>query len=397
MSQNIQTDQVPDFNNTEIAFKAKSNAALRNSYLLFKAIGYNWLVKLGPVLINFCFKIGLPIKGLIKATVFKQFCGGESINDCEMSMIELYQYKVGTILDYSVEGEETENVFDETAAEIIATIHKADNNPKIPFSVFKVTGVAKFSLLEKVSAGESLTDDEKKALDRVKSRINNICREAYEQKVRIFIDAEESWIQPAIDELAHQMMEQYNKNECIVYNTIQLYRHDRLAFLKASHKKAVEGKYFLGLKLVRGAYMEKERLRAQEKGYTDPIQPSKKASDDDYNEALRFCVNHIDIISICAGTHNESSSRLLTQLMQEHGIQRNDQRIYFSQLYGMSDNLSFNLAHAGYNVAKYLPYGPVKAVLPYLFRRAQENTSVQGQAGRELTLISKEIARRKSA
>ena len=398
MQTNIQSKpSALSFDNTEIAFKSKSNNELTQSYLLFKAIGYNWLVRLGPPMVNGAFNIGLPIKGLIKSTVFKQFCGGESMDDCNKTIDQLYSYGVGTILDYSVEGEEKEDSFNSTATETLETITKAKDNQKIPFCVFKVTGLARFDLLAKVSAKEKLTSTEESEWGRVKNRIHNICKTAYDNNVRIFIDAEESWIQPAIDDLAHDMMREFNSQKCIVYNTIQLYRHDRLAFLKTSFDDAIKHNYYLGLKLVRGAYMEKERERALKMGYLSPIQPDKGSSDKDYNEALRFCIEHIDKINVCAGSHNEQSSMLLTELMAQKGLANNDQRIYFSQLYGMSDHISFNLSSAGYNVAKYLPYGPVKAVMPYLFRRAAENTSVKGQAGRELTLISSEVARRKKS
>ncbi|MES2689169.1 MAG: proline dehydrogenase family protein [Bacteroidota bacterium] len=384
------------FDNTEIAFKAKSKNELKKSYLLFKAIGYNWLVKMGPPLVNTAFNLGLPIKGIIKQTVFKQFCGGESMDDCNATIDHLFSYGVGTILDYSVEGEEKEESFDATFNETLATIKKATNNPKIPFCVFKVTGVGRFGLLAKVNEKTQLSATEEAEYGRVKNRIYNICKTAHDNNVRIFIDAEESWIQDTIDTLAHEMMMEFNKQKCIVYNTIQLYRHDRLAFLKSSLADAEKNNYQLGVKLVRGAYMEKERRRAAEKGYPSPIQPDKQSSDKDYNEALRFCIGHINRIHICAGTHNEDSSLFLTQLMKEKGLAHGDERIYFSQLFGMSDHISFNLSDAGYKVAKYLPYGPVKAVMPYLFRRAAENTSVKGQAGRELTLISKEMKRRKN-
>ena len=386
---------VLSFDNTEIAFKAKTNASLQQSYFLFKAIGYNWLVKAGTPLVNTAFALGLPIKGIIKRTVFKQFCGGESMDDCDGTMAELYRYGIGTILDYSVEGEEKEPVFNQTMEETLLTIKKAKNNPQIPFCVFKVTGLGRFDLLAKVSNNETLTAAEETEFGNVKNRIYTICKSAFDNHVRIFIDAEESWIQPAIDQIAEDMMKEFNKQKAIVYNTIQLYRHDRLAYLKDCHKQAETNNYYLGVKLVRGAYMEKERKRAAEMGYPSPIQPDKAASDKDYDDALIFCIDRLNRISICAGSHNEASSLLLAKLMDEKGIANNDQRIYFSQLYGMSDHISFNLSSAGYNVAKYLPYGPVKAVMPYLFRRAAENTSVKGQAGRELTLISREVARRK--
>jgi len=384
-----------DFSNTEIAFKAKSNGDLRNSYMLFKALGYNWLVQVGPAMVNAAFAVSLPIKGIIKSTVFKQFCGGESIEDCAKTIESLNKYGIGTILDYSVEGKEAEEDFEHTTKETIETIAKAQNNPKIPFSVFKVTGLARMDLLNKVNDGKTLSSDETDEFARVKERVNRICKSAYDKNVRIFIDAEESWIQKTIDNLADEMMEMYNKSEAIVYNTLQFYRHDRLAFLKQSYQKAADNNYHLGVKLVRGAYMEKERVRAQQLSYTDPIQPNKEASDEDYNEGLQFCVKHIDRIAICAGTHNEESCKILAEMMAEAKLTNNDRRIYFSQLFGMSDNLSYNLANAGYNVAKYLPYGPVKAVMPYLFRRAQENTSAKGQAGRELTLILREMKRRR--
>lgn len=383
-----------DFSNTEIAFQSKNNAELRTSYLLFKAIGINWLVKMGTPLVEIAFALHLPIKPLIKHTVYKQFVGGEDINDCELAIDNLYKFGIGTILDYSVEGKEAEEDFDYTCKETIDTIHKAKNNPKIPFCVFKVTGVARFALLEKLNKNIPLNVDEQIEFEKVIGRIDSICKAAFENNVRLFIDAEETWIQIAIDNLATQMMQKYNKEKAIVFNTLQLYRHDRLAFLKESHQQAISDNYYLGVKLVRGAYMEKERARAKELNYTDPIQPTKEKSDIDYNLALTYCIEHIDRISICAGTHNENSSLYLAQLMSDNQIANNDNRIYFSQLYGMSDNLSYNLANAGYNVAKYLPYGPVKAVMPYLFRRAAENTSVAGQTGRELNLILKERARR---
>lgn len=383
--------------NTEIAFRSKSNSDLQRSYYLFKAIGYNWLVKMGPPLVELAFKMHLPITGLIKATVFKQFCGGETINDCVPTMKHLHAYGIGSILDYSVEGKEEEKEFDHTAAETLLTIDKATDNPEIPFCVFKVTGVARFDLLAKVNSKEALSTDEQVEFDKVKDRVERICRRAYDNKVRIFIDAEETWIQDTIDALAREMMLKFNKETATVYNTIQLYRHDRLAFLKHSYEDALKHNYYLGLKLVRGAYMEKEAARALQLGYVNPIQPSKESCDKDYDAALRFSIEKLDRISICAGTHNEQSSMLLAELMRKHNISNNDKRVYFSQLFGMSDHISFNLSSAGYNVAKYLPYGPVKSVMPYLFRRAAENTSVKGQSGRELTLIDKEVKRRKAA
>lgn len=386
-----------DFSNTEIAFHSKSNYDLRNSYFLFKLIGINALVKIGPFLAETALSLHLPVKGLIKQTIFKQFCGGESIEDCAKTIDNLASGNVGTILDYSVEGKEREADFDHTAEETVQTIKRAENNPKIPFSVFKVTGLARFALLEKINNKITLADDEEKELTAIKNRVERICKTAYEANVRIFIDAEETWIQDAIDSFAYEMMERFNSSTAIVYNTIQFYRADSVIKLHEAHELAKKKGYKLGLKLVRGAYMEKERKRAAEMSYPSPINPDKAASDKCYDAALDYCMEHINDISICAGTHNEDSSAKLVKLMQTKGIAPDDKRIFFSQLLGMSDHISFNLANAGYNVAKYVPYGPVRSVMPYLTRRAQENTSVSGQMGRELQLVSRELQRRKKA
>jgi proline dehydrogenase len=383
------------FDNTEIAFSGKSNSDLNRSYWLFKMVSNSTFVNLGKSLTTFAIKTHLPIKGLIKATIFRQFCGGETIEECDRAIKELGKYNVGTILDYSVEGKETEKDFDACKTETIETVEKAKKDAHIPFCVFKVTGLARFELLEKVSAKETLTPEEQKEFGRVQLRVSAICKAAHDAGVPIFIDAEESWIQEAIDNLANQMMVLYNSEKAIVYNTYQLYRKDRLSYLRLSFEKAKENNYFLGAKLVRGAYMEKERARAAEKGYPSPIQDTKENTDRDYDAAVEFCAEHVDRIAICAGTHNEISSMKLANLMKEKNIPSNTKNIYFSQLLGMSDHISFNLANAGYNVAKYVPYGPVREVLPYLIRRAQENTSVKGQTGRELSLIMKEKARRK--
>jgi proline dehydrogenase len=354
-------------------------------------------VNIGKSLTTFAINTHLPIKGLIKATIFKQFCGGETIEECDRAITELAKFRIGTILDYSVEGKESEADFDNCKTETIETIQKAKTNFNIPFCVFKVTGLARFGLLEKVSAKENLTADEQKEYGKVQLRVSAICKAAYDAGVPIFIDAEESWIQEAIDTLANQMMVLYNTEKAIVYNTYQLYRKDRLSYLRHSYEKAKENNYFLGAKLVRGAYMEKERARAIEKNYPSPIQDTKENTDRDYDAAVEFCLEHIDRIAICAGTHNENSSMKLAELMKQKNIPADNKNIYFSQLLGMSDHISYNLANAGYNVAKYVPYGPVREVLPYLIRRAQENTSVKGQTGRELSLIIKEKERRKAA
>jgi proline dehydrogenase len=389
MSKNI------SFDNTEIAFSGMSNADINRAYWLFKIININFFVKVGPPITNAAIKIGLPVAPLIRATIFKQFCGGESIADCTKTIDHLSKYHIGTILDYSIEGESTEEAFDSTTIELIETIKRAKGDAKIPFSVFKVTGIARLGLLEKIDANAELSFEEKKEFERVKDRVRRICQTAYDLNVRIFIDAEESWIQETIDAMVMDMMRMFNKEKVIVYNTYQYYRHDRLDALKKHDAQLASENIFMGVKLVRGAYMEKERERALEMGYPSPINPDKKSTDKDYDDALTYCVENVHRISICAGTHNENSSRHLMNLMAEKNIALNDERIYFSQLLGMSDNLSYNLADAGYNVAKYVPYGPVKSVLPYLFRRAQENTAIAGQMGRELGLILKEKARRR--
>jgi proline dehydrogenase len=384
-----------NFDNTEIAFRNKSNSELNQAYWLFKIISSNFLTQIGPPITNFLLNVGFPIKGIIKATIFKHFCGGETIVDCEHTIEQLSLGKVGTILDYSVEGEEEEEVFDFTCEEIVRTVNRADGDPRVPITVFKLTGIARFALLEKLDAKQELNTNEVAEFERVKARCLKICQVAFDRKVPIMIDAEDSWIQNTIDELAIEMMMKFNKERLIVYNTYQMYRHDKLADIKADYLIAKEAGFILGVKMVRGAYMEKERKRALDMGYPSPIQPDKKSTDRDYDESLRFCVQHIDQIGIVCGTHNEESSRLLTELIDQNNIPHNHPHIYFAQLLGMSDNLSFNLSDAGYNVVKYVPYGPIKAVMPYLFRRAQENTSVAGQTGRELSLISKEKARRK--
>lgn len=382
------------FDNTEIAFSAKKNADLNRSFWLFNMVSRPWMVNLGKVLTEWSLAINLPIKSAVKATIFKQFCGGETIEDCNKTISELGNFNIGTILDYSVEGKESDDDFNASTREIIATIARAKGEKNIPFSVFKVTGVAPFALLEKVSANTPLTKAEEIDFAKVHQRVKNICEAAYNAGVPLFIDAEETWIQPAIDDLANEMMEKYNTQKAVVYNTYQLYRKDRLAYLKESYEKARQKNYFLGAKLVRGAYMEKERERALEKGYPSPIQDTKEATDKDYDAAVEFCILKRETISLCAGTHNENSSLRLVELIEASKIAKNDKHIYFSQLLGMSDHISYNLSKAGYNVAKYVPYGPIKDVLPYLIRRAQENTSVKGQTGRELSLIIKERRRR---
>ena len=386
------------FDNTEIAFAGKSDNDLQWSYRLFNMIGKPWLVKFGKVATNVAFSLHLPVKGMIKKTIFKQFCGGETIEDCSTKIAELGQFNIGTILDYSVEGKSSDEDLDHTRDEIIRTIMAAKSNGHIPFAVFKITGVARTDLLRKTNhADAELSDKEKKDFADAMARVDAICKAAFEADVPLFIDAEDSWFQDVIDRMTNAMMAKYNKEKAIVYNTLQMYRHDRLDFLKKTHREAVAGGYYAGIKMVRGAYMEKEREVAEKEGYPSPIQPDKASTDRDYDLGLEYVVENIERFALCAGTHNEKSSLKLVDLMEAKGIAKDDKRIYFAQLLGMSDHISFNVAHAGYNVAKYVPYGPVKEVMPYLIRRAEENTSVAGQTGRELSLIISEKKRRKAA
>ncbi|NBX38047.1 MAG: proline dehydrogenase [Flavobacteriia bacterium] len=386
-----------DFSNTEIAFSSKQPNDLTRAYWLFKVVSYPWIVKLGKRITPWMLRMGLPIKGIIKATIFKQFCGGETIDECSVRIEELGKFGVGTILDYSVEGKTSDDDFEETTRIILSTIEKAKNAPNIPFAVFKVSGIGRFDLLEKASDFSCSPDTQSmEEINGVKRRFERICEAAAKHSVRLFIDAEETWIQPVLDTWTLEMMRNYNHQEAIIYNTVQMYRHDRLAFLHEQLKTARAEGFVYGVKLVRGAYMEKERERALKLGYPSPIQPDKTATDRDYDAALRFTVEHAKHFAVCAGSHNEESSRLLTALMQEANIPAEDPRFYFAQLLGMSDHISYNLANAGYRVAKYVPFGPVKEVLPYLLRRADENTSVAGQTGRELGLIQQERQRRRN-
>jgi len=384
------------FDNTEVAFRGKSKADLKRAYWLFKAVASRSMVKFGKWATNVALKVRLPINGMIRKTIFRQFCGGESIQKSIDASNDLASRNVKTILDYSIEGKTKEEDFDKTVQEIVGTIKEAEKNENIPFAVFKVTGICLFETLEKANEGtENLSEEDRKKYNKLIERVDTIAGEAHKRNVPLFIDAEESWIQNTIDDITYQMSLKYNKGTAIVYNTAQMYRHDRLEFLKDEIARAKKAGIKYGIKLVRGAYMEKERERAEEKGYPSPIQPDKEATDRDFNLALKVVVENINDVSFCAGTHNEESSLELVNLMKEHGIASDDPRAYFAQLLGMSDHISFNLADHGLMVAKYVPYGPIKEVLPYLIRRAEENTSVAGQTGRELALIMKERERRK--
>jgi proline dehydrogenase len=386
-----------DFSDTGIAFERKSNKELKETAFLFRMMSNSSLVNFGSHMTLWALKLRLPIKTVIKKTIFKQFCGGSTFDECNRSIQELAAYNVASILDYGAEGKEDDAAFDITVKESIKSVRFAAEHDTVPVVSCKITGLAENGLLEKITAKKELSEKEEATYQKALGRLDTICKEAYQLKVALFIDAEESWIQCAIDQMTDNMMERYNKEYITVYNTFQMYRHDRLDFLKKSFALAQEKGYILGAKLVRGAYMEKERLRASTKGYPSPIQPDKTSTDNDYNAAVKFCVENYKQIGSCVASHNEYSTVYQLQLMEEMGIPKNHLHFNFCQLYGMSDNLTFNLAKAGYNVAKYIPYGPVKDVIPYLIRRAQENSAVDGEVSREMGLINKELQRRKKA
>ena len=407
----MEAQPVINFDNTEYAFAYKSNKELKQARLLFSLMGKNWLVKMGTVLAPPAVKWNLPfVKSLVRSTIFRQFVGGETLEQNAEVADKLEKYDVKVILDYGVEGKEGEENFDHACEEFIRVINYSSTQPNIPFMSIKVTGFARFGLLEKMDAMihqnkgslmkrylqavDDLDANEREEWHRVRTRMLRICETAARGHVGVFVDAEETWIQDPVDALTILMMDTYNKEKCIVYNTTQHYRHDRLQFLKDSFDAAVERKFILGAKLVRGAYMEKERKRAAEMNYPSPIQPNKESSDKDFDDAVRFCIDHIDKISLVVASHNEQSNMLAVKLLEKKGLPLNHPHVHWSQLYGMSDNITFNLAKAGCSVSKYLPFGPIKDVIPYLMRRAQENSSIGGQTGRELSLIEKEMKRR---
>ena len=402
------------FENTEFAFQYKSDKQLRDAGNLFSLMGSPGLVKIGTRLTPWAIKVGLPVKGLIRHTIFKQFAGGETLEETADVARVLGRYNVDVILDYGVEGgEDGDEEYDQAAAEFIKVIDYAATQPNIPFMSVKVTGLTRFSLLEKLDelmrckqgslikkylvALEELTGAERAEWHKVRLRMMRICERAAQKKVGMLVDAEETWIQDPVDALVMLMMDSFNKDRLVIYNTVQHYRTDRLAFLKDCIEAASQRNFLLGMKLVRGAYMEKERKRAQENGYPSPIQVNKEACDRDFNDGVSLCIDHIDKVGLLVASHNEESNMLAVNKLQQRGLPLNHPHVHFSQLYGMSDNITFNLAQAGCNVSKYLPFGPIEDVIPYLMRRAQENTSVKGQTGRELGLIRKELTRRKRA
>ena len=385
-----------NFYNTDIAFKGKTTKELQRAYYLFRFMKNRGLVKSGSGLLMKAMKLGLPVAWIVEATIYKQFVGGKSISECLPLVKKLSKFNVHAILDYSVEGNNTPEGMDRTMEETLRTIDNASGNPFIPFAVFKPTAFAARHLFENAAEGKPLDDLSLNLYKDFQERVDILCKRAFELNVPILIDAEETWYQHLVDETVEKMMEKYNREKAIVYNTLQMYRHDRIEFLKNSIAKARTGKYFLGVKFVRGAYMERERFRALQRGYPSPICNTKEETDKSYDEALVITLDNIDITELFSGTHNEESNLLLIKEMGKRGLPANDKRIWISQLYGMSDHISFNLADSNYNVAKYVPYGPVKSVMPYLVRRAEENTAIAGQTTRELSLIEKEKIRRRN-
>ncbi|WP_225036321.1 proline dehydrogenase family protein [Winogradskyella sp. SM1960] len=383
------------FEDTGTAFTLKSDSELERAYFLFKMISSEPLVRIGTVATRFALKAHLPVEKLIRATVFDHFCGGVNEEDCLSVIDNLYTEGVSSVLDYSVEGKAEENQFDNALEKILKIIHFCDDREAMPIVVFKPSGFGRFLLYQKKTEGQKLTAEEEAEWDRIVNRFDTVCKLAKEKDVEVLIDGEESWMQDAADDLVEEMMLRYNKDVPIVYNTLQLYRWDRLEYLKALHQRAKSNGFKIGMKIVRGAYMEKERERALDKGYDSPICENKKATDDNFNDALNYILNNLTDISVFIGTHNEASCYLAMDLMETKNISKKDNNVWFGQLYGMSDHISFNLAAQGYNVAKYIPFGPVKDVMPYLIRRAEENTSVAGQTSRELSLLKSERRRRK--
>ncbi|MFV8225909.1 proline dehydrogenase family protein, partial [Christiangramia aquimixticola] len=375
------------FNNTKSAFKLKSNTELDRAIFLFSMMNYAPLVKAGTALTKMSLKLHLPVETLIKKTIFEQFCGGVTEDDCKPVTKEMYGENLHSILDYSVEGKETEEEFDAAMQKKLSLIEYANNSEDITFAMFKPTGIGRFEIWEKVSEKLSLSPEEKKEWGRVKVRVETLCKRAFELGVRLYADGEETWMQTAADDLMEEMMKKYNKDKVLIFNTLQCYRWDRLEYLKQLHERAKQEGFKIGAKIVRGAYMEKENARAKKLGYPSPICESKEATDVNFNSVMSYCLNHLEDISVFIGTHNEVSSYLALQIMEDKNIDKEDKRIWFSQLYGMSDHISYNLAKKGYNAVKLVPFGPVRDVVPYLLRRAQENTSVKGQTGRELSLL----------
>ena len=383
------------FDDTKTAFSLKSDSELERAYFLFKMISLQPLVKIGTAVTRFALNASRPVEGLVRATVFDHFCGGVSEKDCVSTIDAMYSKNVHSVLDFSVEGKETESLFDSALERVMSLIDFAKDRPGMPFSVFKPTGFGRFEVWRKVTENETLSDKEQQEWKRIQERFHKVCKKAKACDIKLLIDAEESWMQGAVDDLVLEMMQTYNQEKPIVFTTLQCYRWDRLAYLKDLHQDGIEKGYHLGIKIVRGAYMEKERARAEEKGYDSPICKDKPETDAHFNAMLVYIFDNLEDIWAFIGTHNEESNYLAIEIMAQKEIAPDDGRVWFGQLYGMSDHISYNLAKEGYNVTKYVPFGPVKDVMPYLIRRAEENTSVAGQTNRELSLIQEERRRRK--
>ena len=383
------------FENTKLAFELKSNNSLRKSLFLFNMIKYPLIVKLGSNLLRILLKLRLPVISIIKNFLFDQFCVGLNENESMITVKKLSKFNLKSILHYHVEGYESEESFDECLQNIIKTIKSASKNKNVPFTVFKPTGLGSLKLFHKISQGLALQKAEKIQLTRVEKRFDLCFQSCKKYGVKILVDSEESWIQPGVDILVEKYMIKYNKEDALIYNTVQMYLKNKIKYLEHLLSSSKKKSFVPGVKIVRGAYMEKERSRAKKLGYEDPICMNKIETDRNFNGALKFLVKNLNYFSFIMGTHNEESSSLLMDLMIKNKIQSNNKHIWFAQLYGMSDQISFNIANLGYNVCKLLPYGPVKEVLPYLIRRAEENSSIRGQSSRELALIKKEFKRRK--
>lgn len=391
----MQTTQPPlCFDDTETAFRSQPDDALKRAAWLFRIMRHGWLVRLGSFVAPLALRWHLPVEGLIRRTVFQHFCGGESLSEAGETAARLSRFSVGTALDYGVEAAAGEESYDATARECLRAIDFAAGRLDIPFVSLKITGLGRFGLLEKLHAGEVPDAGETAEWERSRGRVYAICARASAARTAVLIDAEESWIQGPVDRLAMDMMKQFNRESVVVFNTYQLYLKDRATALQGAWKHAAEEGYLLGAKLVRGAYLEKEAARARARGYAVPLQSSKQDTDQAFDEAIRFCFDRLESISVLIGTHNEQSCLLAAALLDEKGLPRRHPHVHFSQLYGMSDHITFNLAAAGYAASKYLPYGPVREVLPYLIRRARENTAISGQLGREESLLRRELVRR---
>ena len=382
--------------NTKNGFSLKSNFELKKAYFLFKIISNKSLTNIGKKVLEFSLKLRLPILFLVKGTVFKQFCSGETLDQSFKTVERLYDKNVKSYLHYSVEGLENEESYDSSMSEVINSIKFVANKKILDFTVFKPTAIASSKILHKVSENKPLNRNEQELFERILNRFDTICNMAQKKGVKVLVDAEESWIQDSIDEIVLRMMIKYNKQETIVFNTSQMYRHDRLEYLEKLKNTAKKEEFLIGIKLVRGAYIEKENKRALKNNYLSPICSSKELTDLNFNKGASFILLNLNIFSLFSGTHNEESIYKIIDLMKSHKIDNGNQKIWFGQLYGMSDNISFNLANEGFNSIKYLPYGPIKEVIPYLIRRAEENTSVKGQTSRELELIKSELKRRKT-